>query len=208
MKEIIKRVQATLKWQVSTIKHETRHMEITSDPIAKTHTIYIPPPEAEWRDIEYLHELGHAYLAEQTHPLFSSAYFAKGTPDQEMQKFIWPKRTADDWYVDDLLIQWCPDEERAEIEEHADMIKYVEEETSPFWLYGAGLMLAQAIEYRVEHPVVPESVKPVIDALRSFRPNCPNIRNLRRLTNKLALLVTTKQIELAHEDRLDVWKIV
>lgn len=207
MISLIQKIQSSLKWRVSTIQHETRHMEITSNPVEKTHTIYVPPPDAEWRDIEYLHELGHAYLAETVHPLFSSAYFAKGTPDTLVQILTWPKRTADDWFVDDLLMQWCPDEERAEIEEHVDMAAMIDEPDNPIWVFGAGLMFAQAIEYQVKHPPVPKSVIPIVDILRSIRPGSPSLRNLRGLTNRLVSLVTKHQLVVTNHNGIDVWKV-
>lgn len=62
MQKLIAEIAGRLTWRVINEAGE-RDLEITSDPWSKTHTIKIPRAGADWRDIEYLHELAHATLA-------------------------------------------------------------------------------------------------------------------------------------------------
>ncbi|MBT8339498.1 MAG: hypothetical protein HKP58_08785 [Desulfatitalea sp.] len=208
MADQILEIRRLLKWKVFEIYAPPRAMEIVSDPWQRSHTIYLPQPDDDWRDIEYLHELAHSYLAETVHPLLGTAYFAKGTPQKWIDRFEWPKRTAADWFADDLLIRWCPDEEREEIAEHVELMANAKSFTDQFLKFGAGLMFAQAVQYRVAHPPVPREVAPVVEILRGIRPNNPSLRNMRRLINRLATLTTAHQLIVVSEpNNFDVWGI-
>lgn len=210
IKQKIEEILSRLTWQ---IEHEQgeRDLEITSDPWSRTHIIRLPVAGPEWRDIEYLHELAHATLAERHH-LLATAFFAIGTEKSDMQAVTNAVRCASDWYADDLLMQWVPDEEAAEILEHAEygiqFAEAVEIDNDEFSIMALGQSLAQAVKYlKWKRSIVPKIYYPTIDILLSVDPGKPTVQGKRNLINALAALTCRQRVHLAHEDGMDVWRI-
>lgn len=217
----VKQVEARLTWHVQKVSVPDGDMEITSDPWARTHTIRIP--RRGYREIEYLHELAHAVLAEKHH-LLSTAYFEKGTPEKSIRNLVNPIRCASDWFADYLLIQWDRDAEIAEIREHAGYAMMLGNGAcyDPFMVISGGLMIAQAIQYddyenfqKDEAPeayrqVIPGPYCQVIDALLSVPPEQATVSNKERLINKLAALFCKERVRLTDKDDdngIEVWQI-
>ncbi|OGP52441.1 MAG: hypothetical protein A3K30_05475 [Deltaproteobacteria bacterium RBG_13_51_10] len=182
-----------------------------SDPWTRTHTIKLP--RRNYREIEYLHELAHAVLAEQHH-LLSTAFFERGTSMEAMTPLVGPLRAASDWFADDLLMQWCPEEERAEIKEHAEYVLQITNDLAAgkieiFYLYGGGLILAQAVKYCDKAIAeIPEMFMPIVEILLSIPPEAPTVAAKRDAVNRLAALTCQQQIELTTEqDGIQVWEI-
>lgn len=115
LQKIINQIESSLTWKIRKTYITMGNEEILSDPWDRIHHITIPMHKH--RDIEYLHELAHAVLAERHH-LLATAIFAKGTPEKYYDMLVNPIRTASDWFADSLLMQWVPDLEQAEIIEH------------------------------------------------------------------------------------------
>lgn len=197
---------ASLKWPIEN-KPGGGDLEITSNPRSQKHIIRVPTKGAEWRDIEYLHELAHAVLAEQHH-LLSTAWFTKSTEQGEITQLIKPFRIASDWFADHVLMQWCPDHEAAEILEHA---RYVINSAGHDMnlLYGGGLILAQAVYYLgTKRHRVPKRFRPVVDILLTVDPSEPSVPAKCTLINRLAALTCPQRVLLDREDGMDVWRIV
>lgn len=205
IQEKIDQVTSRLKWR---IEHETGSgdLEIISDPWQRTHTIRLPSSGSAWRDIEYLHELAHARLAEHHH-LLSTAYFVRGVSQEEIAPLVNPCRVASDWFADALLMLWCPYEEAAEIREHAGYaLRY--DSDDPDMLYGGGLILAQATRWlalRVEE--IPDRYRPVVKILTAVSPDVATVKKKRELINALAALTCPMRVHLAREEGKDVWRI-
>jgi len=114
IKKLIKKIRHRLQWPVA----ENRApgidtLSIDSDSRARIHRINVPGHDV--RDIEYLHELGHAWLCETVSPMFSGQTF--GTVDIEVLSLIQPaSQAASDWFVDHWIYTMAPAEERREIE--------------------------------------------------------------------------------------------
>lgn len=204
----IKQVLENLTWRV---EHERgdRDLEITSDPWSRTHYIKIPVSGPAWRSIEYLHELAHATLAERHH-LISTAYFISGTQKADIQALTNPIRCASDWFADDLLMKWTPEEESAEIHEHADYgFQFSKEaETDEFARMVLGQSLAQAVKYLgAKIKTIPRIYRPTVDVLLSVDPSLPTVQNKRKLINVLASLTCRQRVHLDREDGMDLWRI-
>jgi len=197
-----------LAWRVEHEKGD-RDLEIISDPWSKIHTIKIPTSGADWRDIEYLHELAHATLAERHH-LLSTAYFSQGYDHVDIEALANPIRCASDWFADHLLMQWVPEEEGAEIREHALMaIDVAGLATDDFMVrYSLGLCSAQSVKY-LGYCIQSVSAiyRPVVDILLSTDPSKPTVQTKRNLINKLASLTCRQRVHLTREDGMDVWRI-
>lgn len=205
IKEKIEQVSSRLAWRVEH-KPGAGDIEITSDPWQRTHTIKIPTSGSEWRDIEYLHELAHARLAEHHH-LLSTSYFVRGVSQEEITPLVNPIRVASDWFADALLMLWCPDEETAEIREHTGYaLRY--DGDDPDMIYGGGLMLAQACQW-LALPIeeVPDRYKPAAEVLLAVDPNIPTVKKKRNLINALAALTCNLRVHIAREDGMDLWRI-
>ncbi len=198
-------IEGQLRWPVKKISTETQ-CEITSDPWSRAHTILWATKNP--REIEYLHELAHAMLAERHH-LLSTAIFARGIPDESVMPIVFPCRVASDWFADDLLWQWAPEEEGREIQEHAQyMIEIPIERRDNVILYGGGLILAQAMHYLNQKKLyVPRFFWPVINILLAVDPALPSVERKRDLINSLAALTCRERVELVQDDGIDVWKV-
>jgi hypothetical protein len=204
----IAEITACLTWPI-VYEQGDRDLEITCDPWSRTHTIRMPTAGADWRDIEYLHELAHATLAERHH-LLETAYFARGWDRQDLEALTNPVRVASDWFADDLLMQWVPEAESAEILEHAGYGRQyaADAEADPMTKYGLGLAMAQAVKYLGESlRDVPSVYRPVVDILLATDPSKPSIEAKRKLINQLAALTCRYRVHLAKEDGVDVWRI-
>ena len=206
MHHLIEEKKSALTWQVS---HEmgARDLEITSDPWSRTHTIKMPMSGADWRPIEYLHELAHATLAERHH-LLSTAFFARGYSQSDINQLINPIRCASDWLADHLLMQWCPEEEKAEIREHADMVRQLADPPDNGLLYMGGLMLSQSEAYLgKQREKAPRPYRKVIFTLMEEFPPGFAVRVKQRLINRLASLTTNLSVSIVQDDGMDVWQI-
>lgn len=206
IENIILDIKNRLTW---TIEHDSaggRNLEITSDPWNRTHTIHMPTKGTDFREIEYLHELSHAVLAERHH-LLSTAFFLRGTTSEMFRPLVVPIRVAGDWFADDLLMQWCPKEERAEIEEHAGYMRQMETPDAEL-MYGGGLFFAQWVKYcdGKKHDI-PKRYRKAAEILLDCDPGRPSVEMKRRLVNSLAALVCDLRLVLAVDDEMDVWRI-
>lgn len=206
IKTKIEEVRSRLTWRIEE-KFGGSDLEITSDPWSRTHTIRIPTSGSEWRDIEYLHELAHATLAERHH-LLSTAFFAPGFTPADISALTNPIRTASDWLADDLLMQWCPDEEADEIREHAGYVLRSIDRSLEI-VYGGGLFLSQAVRYNLDmrpHDI-PRRFRPVANVLLACDPSKPSVDAKQKLINELAALTCRLRVSLSRDDGMDVWRI-
>lgn len=205
IKAKITEITSLLTWRV---EHESgkRDLEIESDPWTRTHFIKIPTAGADWRDIEYLHELAHATLAERHH-LLSTGWFARSVDQAAYALLANPIRIASYWFADYLLMQWCPDEEAAEIREHAGYAMNYQGHDMDM-IYGGGLFLAQAIHYLSDKiHTIPRRYRPVTDILLAIDPGNPSVQAKRNLINQLAALTCRQKVQLTHEEGMDVWQV-
>lgn len=146
----IDKVLSKLSWPVYHA-HHNRWMEIVSDNTTQIHTIYMDNgSDKPLRAIEYLHELGHAYLAERN-SIFCVHRFRSDDCDINsiMPMLSNPVKSTSDWFVVDLLYQWCPDEEKAEIAEHVEYIRQIAASIKKYSpdAYIAAFLVAQGVYY-------------------------------------------------------------
>lgn len=203
---LIEEKTAALTWPV---KHElgASDLEITSNPWIRSHTIKMPTSGPDWRPIEYLHELAHATLAERHH-LLSTAFFARGYAQADIERLVNPIRCASDWLADYLLMQWCPEEEKGEVREHAEFVLEAPASPDVEFLYMGGLILAQAEVYLGEpRSKVPRSYKKVITVLADDFPPVFAVRAKERLINRLASLTSDLRVSFCQDGGMDVWQI-
>ena len=216
MKKIIESIRSRLIWRVREEQKASRNgsFEITSSPTIREHVIYWPAsdsPSGPPREIEYLHELVHALLCEQVHYQFSGHYFACGTPDEEIQIVGWACRAATDWFVDDELMRLVPDQEKAEIQEHFEMIleAFRKGPLRPeiFLLVTAGFVIAQAIKYLGVQVPTGGQITQIVDAFLSTPPENPSVQALEGLINKLLAVYSERRVRLVKDGEMEVWEV-
>lgn len=209
IKKLIKKTRHRLNWPVREVTGpEIRTLEITSDHAARTHTIYLPDHDV--REIEYLHELGHATLGEQVHPQFATQYTVGA--DAETLHLIKPAcQAASDWFIDAWLMQLCPDEERAEIEEHCALIcrrLQGRQSGTPDELFGGALMIAQAIKYCRAKIQTGGLLAPAVDAYLTIEPHPPTVTKLAAVINALlAAAGYPHRVRLIDDQGLESWEV-
>ena len=212
LRHLIDDARASLKWPVNEVIGHG-YFEIHTDPHKKDHTISWPQPNSPGgvpRDIEVLHELLHAQMAETIHPQFGSAYFKRGTPDELVAMCELPYRAACDWFVDARLYELCPEIEGREIREHLDMTLEAiqsgrfQHDINTF--YFAALIISQAMYHLRETIRTAGMLKKTINAFLSIPPENPTLAKLEALTNKL-LKIHNISVELIEDGGIEVWQI-
>ena len=207
IQNIIREVEASLKWSVVKVPSGWQY-EIISSPTRKMHHILCPTISP--RPIEYLHELAHASLAERHH-LFSTAYLHPEITPEEYKVVMYPFRAASDWYADHLLMVWCPNEEKTEIEKHIGYVNHLAQEKTAIdaqRLYIGALMHAQGVKYcRHNERRVPAVFKPVTQTILAVDPGKPTLKHKQDLVNSLLAHTSQLRIRLAQHEGLDVWQV-
>jgi len=216
LQEKIHTVRSWLKWPVDEKALGHDYFQIVSFPLQKKHVIYLPAPDSPAgppREIEMLHELIHALLAEQVHHQFSGQYFKRGTPEEHIHAVRWACRAAADWFVDARLIKLVPDQEKQEIQEHFDLISRIFKAGPPqndvFFLLSSGFIIAQSIKYLGAEIAAAGHLKRIVNAFLSTSPENPTVQILEKLINKLLGIYSGFRVFLTRDSLtgIEVWGI-
>lgn len=189
LKSLIKKTESSLKWPVSVVHHGDT-LEICSDHEERRHIITWPADlkaAGQVRDIEHLHELAHATLCETVHPLFSTSYF-ENVPPSVLDQIAPAFRACSDWFADAWLMTVAPSAEGPDIDEHYDLVTRTLQEqplATAELLFGASLIIAEAIHWRKARPSLGGQVKETVDAFLSVPPEKPSVVKYQRLINLL-----------------------
>jgi hypothetical protein len=212
IRKAIKRLRSSLKWQVLDKYGSDATFHVVSDPFKEEHTIYIPSGSQAnpLRPIEYLHELCHAKLAETVHPQFSSHVFKRGTPDEQIRQMAIACRVASDWFADELLYSLVPEDFKAEVAEHFDLITKAMSQSpagEPFLVFSAGLIIAQAIRYLGQKVEARGDLGRIVDVLLGTDPAKPSSQTLEDLLNRLLETYCGYQVRLVDDGGMEVWEV-
>jgi len=193
IKRKIREIERGLKWPVYRTTHNEA-LDIISDPRARTHTIRFPAQTGNagpFRETEILHELAHAYLAERRPVLCVHDYIVHDgsglTVEEVRPLFSGPVRATADWFADDLLMQWIPREESAEIWEHVEYFRrFLASQAAPDREYfnSFALCFAQAVYY-LGATYVPPAYRGAVDCFLSINPRRPSEQAFSGLLNSL-----------------------
>jgi len=207
--KIRNRILGSLKWEVQNRTGDESEIQIISVAKHRRHVVSIPQRGDPVREIEYLHELAHAWLAERIHPLLSTAVIVPRPPADVLQSLMAPKRCAADWFADAVLWEWAPKASAREIREHLGYIlAMTPEELNGEMLYQGGLICAQALYWKIRPFNVPGPLQPVVDTLLKFPPDRPNLPKMQALLNALAALTTAWRVRAIPDEELgsEVWE--
>jgi hypothetical protein len=209
-----KTIRDLLTWSVTEERSGTETC-VTTNLLRKTHVIVAPRRGVPQIAIEHVY--GHAYLAERTHPLFSTPWFLPGTAGEVVRDVEPVFYAASDWYVDGLISMVFPEEFKRGVSQALHLTieelreKALPPQTVPEMLRYASL-LAHAERLKLSVKGKPAFVISVIDDFRNaflkHNPEKPTIRGLRALLNDLFRPLNGAQVTVYRRHRIDVWNLV
>jgi hypothetical protein len=194
LKNLVKKAAGELSWPTREVAQPSGPLRIFSDPVEKSHTIFIPaaPPEdSQHPELLYLHELGHALLCERVHPFFSGAFPITGLEQRFVPAVTPLLNTAGDWFVGHWMIEFCRDVAIAELEKEyeataAVMDKGETQSVDKFFV--AVLIIAQSIKYLKVQVECSGFLDKAVQAFLAIPPEKPSIGKLEALVNSLLAL--------------------
>jgi hypothetical protein len=210
LKNLTKKARGELAWAVREIAAESVQLRIFSDPVEKTHTIYLPAAAAEEgpaRELHYLHELGHALLCERVHPFFASGFPIAGLEKAQMAAAGPVLSAASDWFVGHWLMEFCPELARAELaDEFAETAEMMAHGETPDLdrFFVAVLITAQSIKYLNKAVNCSGFLDAAVQAFLTVSPDAPTVEKLLALFNGLLSLGAPYRCRLVNSQGQDV----
>jgi hypothetical protein len=185
--ERIEAVQKSLTWSLQVDEAEVPCAEISSSERLRSHTIRIP--NRPFGKLDFLHELGHAWLCENVHPLFSTCHFVPGTSRHARDIALEPIRHAADWFVEGWLRQFgrVAADRRAEVKQWGEEFwRLVQEHEDRYAaMIHTAYCRAILIHYRDMQVESSGSLKPLTDVFLACPPSPPQFENFQALINAL-----------------------
>ncbi|MBT0665605.1 hypothetical protein KI809_14950 [Geobacter pelophilus] len=212
LKTLIKQVRAELEWPILEKSHEMPVIRIASYPRTRSHVFLMPNKlHNKSTDLDYLHELGHAYLCEKVHPVFSAtSQFSSEKDKRQFLMAIPALNAACDWFIGHWQMELSPQEARKQLQENIPIAEEVlaAPQLPPLEIIlDAALLIAEGINY-LEEPFECQGVlKTVVDAFLSVPPGQPSADNCSLLVNRLMSTYTDHRARLINQDGYHVWDI-
>jgi len=211
LKNLIKKAKDELSWDTRELAQESGPMRIFSDPVAKTHTIFLPSAPAEEGPVQellYLHELGHALLCERVHPFFSSVFPIAGLDDKRQVPAVSPVLcVASDWFVGHWMMEFCPDvaidELKKEYQATAVMMEKGETRSIDKF-FVAVLITAQSVKYLKAPVECSGFLDSAVKAFLAVPPEKPSLQKIENLINSLLSLGSPFQCRHVSDGGQDV----
>jgi hypothetical protein len=194
LKNLVKKAKGELSWTTREVAQESGPLRIFSDPVVRTHTIFlpsVPPEEGPVQELLYLHELGHALLCERVHPFFSSGFPIAGLDKGQVPAVSLVLNSASDWFVGHWMMEFCPDvaiaELKKEYEATAEMIEKGETPSIDKF-FVAVLIIAQSIKYFKAPVECSGFLDSAVKAFLAVPPEKPSLQKIENLINSLLSL--------------------
>ena len=216
LENVIDEIRGGLSWRVEEGVGSRGWFEVVSFPLEKKHVVWWPdrnvldPP----RLIEVAHELLHAKLAEDVHPLFSGSFFVPGTPEGVIKLLVPGVRVATDWFVDERLYRYCPDMECEEIREHLTLMRRFKCRGDVDAMLMWGFLEAQAVRYGVfpekrcrKRTKKARIARGAMEGCLSVDPANASVAKLRKLTNLLLGVYSDFCVNLRRVNGMEVWEV-
>jgi hypothetical protein len=212
LRNLITKVRNGLDWPILDNHEDTPVYRVHSEPRNQTHVVLIPvDPDARNDGLGYLHELGHATLCEQAHPLFAaSSCFASTTGKEQFMMLAPALQAASDWFVGCWLYGITPRQFKASLEEKLAVVEKIFscQEPPPIDVFmDAALIVAQAIAY-LDAPIdCGGKLKEAVDAFVSVKADKPGAATLVHLVNRLMAVYTPMRARVTNDGEYDVWDV-
>jgi hypothetical protein len=210
LKNLVKKAKAELSWTVREDVQEAGPLRIFSDPVVRTHTIFLPSSPTEegpGQEIPYLHELGHALLCERVHPFYSSGFPLSGLVEAQVPAVSLVLNSASDWFVGHWMMEFCHDVAIAELKkEYAATAEMMEKGENPGIdkFFVAVLIIAQSIKYLKAPVECSGFLDSAVKAFLAVPPEKPTLRKIEKLINSLLSLGSPFQCRHVNSEGQDV----
>ena len=210
LKNLIKKAKDELAWTTREVTQESGPIRIFSDPVSRTHSIFLPSAPLEMgpvHELLYLHELGHALLCERVHPFFSSGFPIAGL-DKELLPAVSPLLyAASDWFVGHWMLEFCHEPAIAELKkEYAATAEMMDKGETPSFdkFFVAVLVIAQSIKYLKAPVQCSGFLDSAVQAFLAIPPEKPSVGKFENLVNSLLELGTPFQCRRVTGEGQDV----
>lgn len=194
LKNLVKKARCELSWPTQEVAQQSGPLRIFSDPVARTHTIFLPVSpleEGPSQELLYLHEMGHAVLCERVHHFFSSGFPVAGLDNKQIQAVSPLLYTASDWFVGHWMMEFCPDVAIAELKKEYESTAEMMEKGGPEGIdkfFVSVLIIAQSIKYLKVPVDCSGFLNSAVKAFLAIPPEKPSRQNLENLINSLLSL--------------------
>jgi len=187
--------------------------EVVTDPARQKHVVLWPRENS--RDMppftRYLHEMGHALLAETAHQQFSRPFFVRGTDPALRNTYSAVFDTALDWYVQELLMDIAPKIQGDDIDRRftqtARMLREGAALPSVEFTMDAGLALATFQHLRGLAVKTQGRLHTVTQAFLRAAPDKPSLFTLQSLARRLVEASGMHTASLKQEKSFEHWQI-
>jgi len=211
-KAVMDSLLARFMWPVEEeFMHED--FEVLTDPVRRKHVV-LWPRESLGRDPafgRYLHEMGHALLAETAHPQFSRPVYSKTTSHSLRGTYGALFDASLDWFVQSLLMEVAPEAQGEDIDERfrqtALMLRQGGALPSVEFVVDAGLALASFRQYRGLDIQTQGKLAQVVDAYLRTPPDKPTLFGLQGLVRRLLGVFGMHTASLVCERGFERWRI-
>jgi hypothetical protein len=212
LKGKIRKVRNGLEWSVVELPHEVPAIHIFTDPVKRSHVIRMPDKESNRStDMDYLHELGHALLCEQVHPVFAATgMFVDHREKQQQYNAIVPAlNAATDWFVGHWLMELAPKQARELLRENLTLVEGIVKHPEPppvEIILDASQVIAQAVLYLGKRTDCSGVLQTATDAFLAIPPGEPSADACCRLVNTLMAVYTPQRARLVNDGQIDLWE--
>lgn len=203
---------ACFSWPV---EEEYMHdrFEVVTDHFRKKHVVLWPRQSSHLEPPfgRYLHEMGHALLAEQVHPQFSRPYFTKGI-DPALKNTYFPLFDASlDWFVQARLLEIAPGPQGEDIDarfgQTARMLRQGGALPSVEFVVDSGMALASFRYYCGIEIETQGKLSDVVEAFVRTVAEKPTLFGLHGLVRRLMAIFEMHSASLACELGFERWRI-
>jgi hypothetical protein len=191
LKNLVKKAKDELTWAVLEVPQPNGPIRIFSDPVERTHTIFIsasPPGDGQSPELLYLHELGHALLCESVHPFFSGGFPLTGLEQRFVPAVTPLLNTAGDWFVGHWMTEFCREVAIAELEkEYGATAEMMDKGETPDVdrFFVAVLIIAQSMKYLKVRVECSGFLDKAVQAFLAIPPEKPTVGKFEELVNSL-----------------------
>jgi hypothetical protein len=210
LKNFVKKARGELSWTILEAAQESGPLRIFSDPVARTHTIFMsssPTGEGPAQELLYLHELGHTLLCERVHPFFSSGFPLSGLDEGQVPAVSPVLNAVGDWFVGHWMMEFCHDVATAELKKEYEATALMMEKgdtTSLDKFFVAVLIIAQSVKYLKVPVECSGFLDSAVKAFLAVPPEKPSVRKFEILINSLLALGSPFQCRHVNSEGLDV----
>lgn len=211
LRNLIRKTQKALTWSTLERQEDIPAVRIVSDPHNRAHTICLPLcAKSAVNELSYLHELGHATLCEQAHPIFAAnSYFHPSTEQEHFVMLAPALQTASDWYVSYWLNDICPDLFQTFLKEKLELVEKIcgssQQPTVDVFLD-----LAQTVALGIRYLDAPidcgDKLKEAVDSFLCTETKKPTKETFTALVNTLMSIYSPIRAQLNNDDGYDVWE--